>query len=211
MIASKQFIGKGIYLVVDPSMPKHILMEKLQLILTEKIAAVQIWDNFSKGQDILSLINELCELCHLSDTPLIINNRWEYLKDTALNGVHFDHVPDDYELIKSHINRPFLSGLTCSNELSLIKWAEENKLDYISFCSMFPSATATSCELINYETVRQAKTIFSNPIFLAGGIKPENIGELTGLGCDGIAVVSGIMSSEHPVESIRQYHQKQKL
>lgn len=43
------------------------------------------------------------------------------------------------------------------------------------------------------------------PLFLAGGIKPENMSKLVGLPFDGVAVVSGIMDSEKPNETIKAY------
>jgi len=43
------------------------------------------------------------------------------------------------------------------------------------------------------------------PIFLAGGIRPENIGKLKELSFDGIAVISGVMGSDNPDEAVREY------
>ena len=89
-----------------------------------------------------------------------------------------------------------------------MQWADDHALDYISFCSMFPSSTANSCELVSFETVRQARLITSLPIFLAGGIRPGNIEALKELDYSGIAVVSGVMSANNPAEAINLYHEK---
>lgn len=206
MTEKRRNITSGVYLVVNPSMDEAILKDKLKIILKEKIVALQIWDNFRDGENIEELIQKICELCHKENIPVLINNKWEYLISTSLDGIHFDHIPENYEAIQTQVNRVFISGLTCNNDLSLVQWAETNRLDYISFCSMFPSTTANSCELVNYDTVHKAKTIFSNPIFLAGGIKPENLNELEELDYTGIAVISGIMNSAKPDESIRKYN-----
>jgi len=77
--------------------------------------------------------------------------------------------------------------------------------DYISFCSMFPSVTANSCELVDFETVKKAKEQFDIPIFLAGGIDLAKIAELKPLQANGIAVVSGIFSHEDPSEQVLKY------
>lgn len=201
-------IDSGIYLIIDPSMDEKILLSKLNLIVKEKIAAIQIWDNFKDNQNIKELLLKICEKTSLNNIPLIINNRWEYLKQMPLNGIHFDEIPENFKSIKKEINRDFIIGITCNNKLSTIEYAEEHQFDYISFCSMFPSTTANSCELVNFETVQQSKSIFSGKIFLAGGIDLNNIKNLNQLNYDGIAVVSGIMSSENPSETIKNYHQK---
>ncbi|WP_262149052.1 thiamine phosphate synthase [Chryseobacterium foetidum] len=201
-------IDSGIYLIIDPSMDEKILLSKLNLIVKEKIAAIQIWDNFKDNQNIEELLLKIYEKTSLNNIPLIINNRWEYLKQMPLNGIHFDEIPENFKSIKKEINRDFIIGITCNNKLSTVKYAEDHHFDYVSFCSMFPSTTANSCELVNFETVQQSKSIFSGKIFLAGGIDLNNIKNLNQLNYDGIAVVSGIMSSENPSETIKDYHQK---
>jgi len=198
----------GIYLIIDPSMNEEILFSKLNLIVKEKIAAIQIWDNFKENQNIEKLLLKIYEKTSLHHIPLIINNRWEYLKQIPLDGIHFDEIPENLIEIKKEISRDFIIGVTCNNEISTIEGAEKHQLDYISFCSMFPSKTASSCELVNFETVKKAKSIFTGKLFLAGGIDLNNIKNLEELNYDGIAVVSGIMSVENPSETIKHYHQK---
>ncbi len=204
----KQTIESGIYLIIDPSMDEEILFSKLNLIAKEKISAIQIWDNFGENQNIEELLLKIYEIASSNNIPLIINNLWEYLKQIPLNGIHFDEIPENFNEIKNEINRDCIVGITCNNESSTIKYAEENQFDYISFCSMFSSKTANSCELVNFKTVQKAKNIFNGKFFLAGGIDLNNIKNLDELNYDGIAVVSGIMSAENPSETIKNYHQK---
>lgn len=200
-------LKNGIYLIVDPAMDEKILLEKIDRIVGSPIVAVQIWDNFQTGQSIETLVWQIHKRCSPAGIPVIINNRWEYLQHTPLDGIHFDQIPLDLAALRAAIARPFITGLTCSNDLSLVQWAADNQLAYISFCSMFPSATATSCELVDFQTVREARQLFKNPIFLAGGIRPHNLRQLTDLHYDGIAVVSGIMDADHPAAAIGRFYQ----
>ena len=204
----KQTIQSGIYLIIDPSMDEEILFSKLDLIVKEKIAAIQVWDNFKENQNIEELLLKIYEKTSLNNIPVIINNRWEYLKQIPLDGIHFDEIHENFNQIKKEINRDCIVGITCNNDFFTIEYAEEHQFDYISFCAMFPSKTANSCELVNFETVQKAKSIFSGKIFLAGGIDLNTITNLEELNYDGIAVVSGIMSAENLSETIKKYHQK---
>ena len=207
MTTNKKSIESGIYLVIDPSMEEQILLEKLQVVLTKKMAAVQIWDNFQAEQNIVELIQKIHSLCAQHQIPLLINNRWEYLQTTGLDGVHFDEIPANLDKIKKEINTDFIIGLTCGNDLSHVKWAAKHNIDYISFCSMFPSSSVSNCEIIDYDTVKKATLIFDKPLFLAGGIYPKNMKQLDGLKFDGIAVISGIMNAEHPDKAIDEYYE----
>lgn len=204
----KKRIRNGIYLIVDPSMNRDRLLSRLKKIVQEEIAMIQIWDNFSSDENPVKLINEILQLCHDKNIPVLINNRWKLLTQIDLDGIHFDTIPDNILQLKNELHREIITGITCNNDLSVIKWANENGMDYISFCSMFPSSTANSCELVNFSTVKEARKITRLPLFLAGGIKPENIELLSELNYSGIAVVSGIMNMDKPVEAIKKYKQK---
>jgi thiamine-phosphate pyrophosphorylase len=201
-------IQNGVYLIIDPSMDRNILLSKLNEIIHEKIVAVQIWDNFKPNENVIALVNAILHLCHSKNIPVLINNQWELLKQTNLDGIHFDNKREDILKLKNELKRDIITGITCNNDLSVVEWAEKNKFDYISFCTMFPSSTANSCELVSFNTVKEARKITKLPIFLAGGIKPENIELLNELDYSGIAVVSGIMNSDQPIEEIKKYRNK---
>lgn len=205
MKQNKTTIKPGIYLVVDPSLDEQALLDKLETSLRKGISIVQIWDHFKTGQKIEELIRKIYTLCARHKTPVLINNRWEYLESTELDGVHFDAVPENFDVIRKTANEDAVFGLTCENDLDKVRWAAQNDMDYISFCSMFPSESASGCEIVNHETVKQASMIFDKPLFLAGGIYPDNLHQLDELKYYGIAVISGIMESDHPDRAISEY------
>ncbi|UEG48961.1 thiamine phosphate synthase [Ferruginibacter lapsinanis] len=205
MEINKRKIHAGIYLVIDPSIDEAILLNKLKLIAEEPIAAVQIWDNFLADQHIEEFIKTITTICHKKNIPVLINNNWKWLRSTELDGVHFDKPPDNIDQIRQSVKRHFICGITCNNDLSLVHWANQNHIDYISFCSVFPSSTSNSCELVTFENIAKCKEITAIPVFLAGGITLENMPKLKDLPFNGIAVISGIMNSATPKETIKKY------
>jgi len=205
MIMKRNKISGGIYLVLDPSLDRRKLLQNLEKSLSAGISVAQIWDNWQPSINKEEIIYEICSLCHQHQAPVFINNEWSLLKSLPLDGVHFDAIPDNYDQIKQSIGKGFLTGITCNNDLSVVEWADENQLNYISFCSVFPSSTSNSCELVSFENIRQTRQMTSLPIFLAGGIRLDNIKELRELDYDGVALVSGIMSAEKPGVVTKQY------
>jgi thiamine-phosphate pyrophosphorylase len=200
---NKKQIKNGIYLVIDPAMERQLLLSQLEKSLAGTIAAVQLWDNFLHGED-MALITQVVKICRPYNVPVLINNRWKLAHKAGLDGVHFDVVPHDFQ--REEYNG--LVGITCGNDLATIQQAVALNADYISFCSMFPSATANSCELVSRETIIKARELTNLPIFLAGGITPQNIDSLSNLPYNGIAVVSGIMKAAAPAEAIKEYQLK---
>jgi len=207
MSGSTYKITGGIYLVLDPSMEKQLLLDKLAAALSAGIDVVQIWNNWPPNTDKLGWIEAVAGLCHFYKVPLLINEDWELLNESPyLDGVHLDIVPEDFGAIKQAINRPFLTGITCSGDLATVTWATAHQLDYVSFCAMFPSPSAGSCSVVMPATVKQAKAQTSLPLFVSGGITPDNLPELKkATPFDGVAVISGILSAGDPREKVKQY------
>ena len=198
-------INNGVYLVINPADNEELLFNKLKEIVELEIAAVQIWDNFPTGVNELAFIEKVCAICHQKNILVLINNRWQLLNESSADGVHFDKIPHNLTAIRNTLNKKCLMGITVNNDLSVVDWANENGFDYISFCSIFPSATSNSCELVKFETIEKARAITAMPIFLAGGIRPENMHRLSQLNFNGVAVVSGIMSADDPVTATNNY------
>ena len=201
----KKQIQGGIYLVIDPAMEEGILLKKLGLLLEEGLAAVQVWDNFGSESSIIPLLDKIRACCLPYAIPLLVNNRWELVRAAALDGVHFDRIPEDFDRVRSQMPSHAIIGITCSTDLSQVVWAEQKRLDYLSFCSMFPSSTATSCELVSFDTVKKAGEITRMPIFLAGGITPTHMELIRELPYSGIALISGLMSAPDPVAALSSY------
>jgi thiamine-phosphate pyrophosphorylase len=200
-------IKGGIYLVLDPAMEKTRLLHQLASALSGGIQVVQIWNNWLPGTDKLSLIEDVAKLCQPHNVPLLINEDWQLLQQSPfLQGVHFDQIPADFAAMEHAIDKPFIAGITCSGDLDLVAWADENGLDYVSFCSMFPSPSAGSCDIVMPATVRQARAITQMPLFVSGGITAENILSLRKeISFDGVAVISGILSADDPALKVQQY------
>ncbi|HEY9196421.1 MAG TPA: thiamine phosphate synthase [Mucilaginibacter sp.] len=200
-------ISGGIYLVLNPAMDRELLMTRLSGALAGGIDVVQIWNNWPAGTDRLKLIEDIALLCRPYQIPVLINNDWQLMiASPHLHGVHFDNIPDDFAAIKQAVGKPFLAGITCSNHTGNAYWAMAHGLDYISFCSMFPSSSAASCDIVMPATVKQVRAESSIPIFVAGGITPQNIPALKKeTPFDGVAVISGILSDDNPEQKVKLY------
>jgi len=200
----------GVYLVVDPAMDQSVLLDKVGQALEGGVNILQIWNHWPdqmQSGDKQQLASYIREMAHRYEVPVLMNDDWKMLKKTDLNGVHFDEIPEDFEKIKEEIARDFIAGITCSNDLEVIEWAEENGFDYVSFCAMFPSPSMGSCEIVKPETVKKAREITDMPLFVSGGITPEKISELDGLEFNGVAVISGILQDDKPQQQTLNYNE----
>ena len=94
---------------------------------------------------------------------------------------------------------------TVFDDFDKIEWAIEQQLDYISFCSVFPSSSVNTCDLVSKEVMIKARAATQMPIFLSGGINTHNMEQLSDTGFNGIAVVSGIMAADDTAQASLDY------
>lgn len=199
---------KGVYLVIDPAMGEALL-DKLSQALQGGLGLVQIWNHWSDELDHLqkkSFIREIKQVCEPYGIPVLMNEDWELALDTGLDGVHFDEIPANWETVKSFLANQII-GVTVGNDLERIAWLNEQGLAYLSFCAMFPSPSVQSCEIVTPEVVQNTRERTDLPLFLSGGIRPDNLVQLLHLDFQGVAVISGIMSADDPKQSVKNYNE----
>jgi thiamine-phosphate pyrophosphorylase len=198
-------ITGGLYLVVDPMPGLQITLPKVKAALEGGVDVIQLWNHWNPAESPGEFIFQVCALSHHYKVPVIIHEKWQWMKQLSLDGVHFDSISKDFAQIKKQIGRPFLAGITCGNDEARIRWAIENKLDYISFCSMFPSSISNQCELVRPELIQQTRALTDMPIYVAGGITCDNVSSLIPYGISGVAVVSGVMKAEDPKIAAQEF------
>lgn len=200
----EKIITGGVYVVVDPGMEARKILKKLAAIRDEPLAAVQIWDNPKTAGADKELIGQIAEVFEGTRVPVLINNRIELIDELKLDGVHFDEIPHNLSDELRGMDSLF-KGVTLTNDLSVISMAEEFGFNYTSFCSMFPSQTSDSCEIVSHETVNKCRQLTNMPLFLSGGITPERMELLKDLPVNGVAVVSAIMNADDPLRVVKEY------
>jgi len=196
-MTKKTKITGGLYLVLNPAMEMQLLLSRLRSALEGGLQLLQIWNNWPPDYDHQKkkrLIAEIMAVCEGYSVPVLINEEWELLPDSRLSGVHFDEIPEDFQSIKKKLPDDVIIGITCGNDLRTVAWADQQGLDYISFCAMFPSSSAGDCEIVSHDTLQKARSMTDLPLFVSGGITPENLPQLKELDISGVAVISGIMN-----------------
>ena len=193
----------GLYLVVDSSIPDVLV--KVDQALKGGVDIVQVWN---KGDGVFNqgaFVNAMCSLADTYDVPVLVHNDVDLLKETHAHGIHFDKLPSDLSTLRREISRPVFIGVTCGNDKAVIHEAIKQGVNYLSFCSMYPSSSSDVCELVLPQIVRETRQATSIPIFLAGGVTPENTNSLLTLGGDGIAVISAILKAPDPCVAARRF------
>lgn len=203
---------EGLYLVLDPSQEEQTLLQKLKKSLQGGINVVQIWNHWNSDWEAsqkFNLCRQIKTMAEEFEVPVFMNEDWTLALTADLDGVHFDKIPEYWNQVKNQLENKLI-GLTVGNNLDLIQWADQNGVHYISFCSVFRSSSVDTCELVNPENIKKARKITQLPIFLSGGIRPENLHLLDEYSYEGVAVISGILNAKKPEKAVNNYLGKMK-
>jgi len=196
---------EGLYLVVDPSIPRLKLLEIVGKALRGGADIIQLWSSGQESSAILELAQDLLSLARQCDAPLIINNDLKLAKQVGADGVHFDGYDVAPVEVRQVLDEKSIVGYTLGNDLSKLKWAESVGADYVSFCAVFPTSSVTQCEIVPIESVKLAKSISKLPVFASGGINLSNVHLVLEAGADGVAVISAILKATDPERAARSF------
>lgn len=197
---TKKEIRSGVYLVVDPSYGTQRVLEVTKSSLSAGATMLQLWASW-KDQDVSEAIGlgiKLAELADQHSVPFLINNNLDLAIKVNADGVHIDGVEPAPEMIREKMGPSAIVGVTCSTKMEKVLWAANKKVDYISFCSMYPSTSVNECDIVPMRIVREARSRVDIPIFASGGINARNAHEVIEAGANGVAVISTIMRAKDP-------------
>jgi thiamine-phosphate pyrophosphorylase len=194
----------GLYLVVDPTIPRAKLLEIVEKALRGGVDIIQLWSS-GQGSTGKDLAHDLLSLARHHNAPLIINNDLKLAKQAGADGVHFDGYDVLPVEVRQKLGEGSIVGYTLGNDLSKLKWAESVGADYVSFCSVFPTSSVTQCEIVPIESVKLAKSISKLPVFASGGITLSNVHLVLQAGADGVAVISAILKASDPELAARSF------
>jgi thiamine-phosphate pyrophosphorylase len=185
----------GLYAITPQCADTAALLDKVRQALLGGARAVQYRD---KSHDValrFEQASELLALCRDFAVPLIINDDLRLADLTDADGVHLGR--DDVSLREARLILGWdkIIGVSCYNELSLARAAQDGGANYVAFGSFFASPTKPDAVPAPLDLLRQAKRELRLPLVAIGGITPDNAGLLVGAGADALAVITAVFDS----------------
>ncbi len=125
------------------------------------------------------------------DACFIINDYVDIALAVDADGVHLGQ--EDLPLKEARkIMYNKIIGISTHNLHEAID-AEKGGADYIGFGSIFPTATKNDAIVQGLDALRKVKDSVKIPVIAIGGINTDNVRSVFDVGCDGVAVSSGLL------------------
>ena len=150
---------------------------------------------------------ELKKLCHQYKVPFVINDNVEIAKKMDADGVHVGQSDMAACDVRKILGEDKILGVSAQTvEQALL--AEQMGADYLGVGAVFPTGTKTDAVEVDAETLKAICAAVKIPVIAIGGIKADNLSELSGSGICGFAVVSAIFAAEDITETTKELKEK---
>lgn len=165
------------------------------------VTCVQLREKHCATREFVAEARAVRELLAGTGVPLIINDRIDVALAVGADGVHLGqtdmHIADARRLTGPDM----LIGISAECVADAIR-AQAEGADYVGISPVFATPTKTdTAPALGREGVAAIRAAVSLPLVGIGGIGPDNAAEVIRAGCDGIAVVSAIVSAPDPREA----------
>jgi thiamine-phosphate pyrophosphorylase len=192
-------VGFNLYLITDRNQTgDQRLLDVVEGALKGGVKGVQLREKDLSSRELYELAYDMRKLTASYGAKLIINDRVDIALAVEADGVHLGLNSMPVHRVRRLFGSKMLIGLSCHNQISAIM-AQENGADFITFGPVYHTPSKAGYgKPVGVELLNTVTQLLSIPVFALGGIKNENIGEVTAAGAAGIALVSAIIASHDP-------------
>jgi thiazole tautomerase (transcriptional regulator TenI) len=167
------------------------------------ITALHIREKAKTAKELTGLINQLAG-AGVPLSKLIVNDRADVALGCQTRGVQLAYHSLDVSLVRAAFPNMMIG---CSvHSVKEAQYAEQNGADYLLYGHIFETGSKADEEprgLVKLQRLREQASI---PVIAIGGIKPSNVQDVIKADASGIAVLSGILESDSPLEAVKDYH-----
>ena len=185
----------------DILMPENLALEYVREILECGVKFFQFRSKKAVKNE--KLASEILNLCEKFGAKFIVNDDVKFAKKIGAKAVHLGKDDENIKEAFEILGKDAYVGVSCYNDINLAINAAKNGASYVAFGSVFVSPTKPNTPKCELEVVKEAKQILNLPVCVIGGINETNIGSLSHVKPDLIAVISAIYKDGNIKENIK--------
>jgi thiamine-phosphate pyrophosphorylase len=158
------------------------------------VQVIQLRAKNASANEIAALARKLAPLCRAAGVPFILNDHPALVPETGADGAHVGQ--DDLSVAEARaLTGPGKIVGKSTHSLAQAAAAQAEGPDYIGFGPLFATPTKPDYTPIGIQDIVAVHSQVSLPIFCIGGVKRENLPQLTAAGARRVVIVSGILQA----------------
>ena len=198
-------VDYAVYLVTDRGLSRgRTTLQIVKAAVRGGVTCVQFREKSCSTREFIFEALSIKDYLTRHKIPLIINDRVDIAQAVNADGVHLGQSDMPIDMAKSIVKDSMLIGISAESLTDAIR-AEKDGADYIGVSPIFTTPTKTdTTHPLGLDGLREIRSSIKIPIVGIGGLNRKNAGEVIRHGADGVAVVSAIVSADHPEEAARE-------
>jgi len=200
----KPEIDYSLYLCTDRDlMSTSTLEEAVEQAILGGCTLIQLREKECSGRDFYETAVKIKAITDRYQIPLIINDRVDIAIAVDAAGVHVGQSDLPAAVVRRMLGEDKIIGVSTAT-VKEAKKAQADGADYIGVGAMYATQTKNDTRSVSIETLREIRSSVELPIVVIGGINETTAGNFTGIGINGLAVVSAIIAKKDIKSAAKQ-------
>lgn len=183
-----------LYLCTDSGLMSCATVEEsVEMAVRGGCSVVQLREKNASSLELYQLAKRVKQVTDKYAVPLIINDRLDICQAVDAAGVHLGQSDLPCAQARRILGADKIIGVSAATPEEAAK-AQADGADYLGVGAVFPTTTKTNTRKVTPEIIRGIRRAVTIPFVVIGGVNAENITQLYGLGINGAAVISAVIS-----------------
>lgn len=190
----KPDIDYTLYLVTDEElMSTSTIEECVEKAVAGGCTLVQLREKIQSSRCFYETAKKVRAITARSGVPLIINDRADIALAVNADGVHIGQDDLPVGAAREIVGPDRIIGVSVGS-LSEALAAAAAGADYLGVGAMYATGTKTDADITAISELKRIRAAVSLPLVVIGGINMNTVQNFYGIGIDGVAAVSAIIS-----------------
>ncbi|MCP4255286.1 MAG: thiamine phosphate synthase [Candidatus Scalindua sp.] len=203
--------GLEFVLITDRKVCGEKLTDIIEQAIDGGVGTIQLREKDLSTSDLYSLAKEIREITERKGANLIINDRVDIAIAVDADGVHLGWQSLEIGIVRKMVGSDKLIGYS-AHSLEEAERAGNSGADYISISPVFDTVKKDYfIKPLGVGEIVKIKEQINIPVIALGGINENNVSKVLNNGADGIAVISAILLSDSPEQTVARICREMEL
>ena len=194
----------GLYVIIDPQFLRgRSEIEVTRQAIRGGARIIQLRDKKREHGELLPIARQLRQLCTQEGVLFIVNDYLDLALASDADGLHVGQSDLPLPVARRLLPHDKLLGGSTHSVEQAIK-AQAEGADYIGVGAIYTTASKDVITLVGPDMIRRVKQKVSIPIVAIGGIKAENIAEVTAARPQMVAVITAVVAADNVEAAARE-------
>ena len=172
------------------------------------VDVVQLRDKHLSDPDLIARARVVQQVCAHHRVPFILNDRPDLARTIGADGVHVGQDDTPTREARILVGDHALLGLSTHARSELMTAVDgQLPVDYLSAGPVHATPTKPGRPGTGLDYIREAVSLSPWPVWITGGVDPETVGEMIGVGARHFVVVRWLTDAPDPGQRARQLRQ----